>query len=114
MNYVVYRYTISLIVITFYRKSQVYAIPEGKSKIAPGLKYSVLTLFLGLWGVPWGPIRTIQSILINFSGGEYVTESVNKKKYGVTEPDEMWTCPDCAKENPNTSYRCIDCGYKLI
>jgi hypothetical protein len=92
----------------------VYAIPEGKSKITPGLKYSAISLLFGLWGIPWGPVRTFQSMMINFTGGEDVKEKVTKEMYGVTEPDETWTCPECTKENSNTSYRCKDCGYKLI
>lgn len=70
MKYVVYYYSVSLLFVTFYRKSQVYAIPNGKSRIIPGLKYSLISFIFGWWGFPWGPIRTLQSIVTNFGGGE--------------------------------------------
>lgn len=70
MDYVVYYYSVSLFLVTFHRKSQVYKIPKGKSRIIPGLKYSLISFIFGWWGFPWGPIRTLQSLSINFRGGE--------------------------------------------
>jgi predicted PurR-regulated permease PerM len=35
-----------------------------------GLIYSLVTLVFGWWGVPWGPIYTIQSLYKNMRGGE--------------------------------------------
>jgi len=34
-----------------------------------GLPYSFLTFLLGWWGIPWGPLYTVQSIIRNFRGG---------------------------------------------
>ncbi len=36
-----------------------------------GLKSSIITLFTGWWGVPWGPIYSIGSILSNGFGGKH-------------------------------------------
>ena len=30
------------------------------------------------WGIPWGPIWTIQSLAVNFRGGKDVTDAVVK------------------------------------
>jgi hypothetical protein len=35
-----------------------------------------LSAFLGWWGIPWGPIYTIQSLSKNISGGKDVTDQV--------------------------------------
>lgn len=41
-----------------------------------GLGYSLLTLCLGWWGIPWGPIYSIGSLYTNFTGGKDVTQEV--------------------------------------
>jgi hypothetical protein len=35
-----------------------------------GLIYSMATLVFGWWGIPWGPVYTIQSLYKNVRGGE--------------------------------------------
>jgi hypothetical protein len=40
------------------------------------LPFTLLSLVLGWWGIPWGPIYTIQSVVINFQGGKDVTKEV--------------------------------------
>jgi len=40
------------------------------------LKFTILTMLLGWWGIPWGPIYTIGSIFRNLSGGVDVTQEV--------------------------------------
>jgi hypothetical protein len=37
--------------------------------VKAGLLYSFGTLLLGWWGIPWGPIYTVQAIARNFRGG---------------------------------------------
>jgi hypothetical protein len=41
----------------------------GSCSVRAGLPYSFGTLLLGWWGIPWGPIYTVQSINRNFRGG---------------------------------------------
>jgi len=72
-RFVVYQYTISIIVMTFRRSSAVHFVPAGSSAVAKGLPYTILTLLAGWWGIPWGPIYTIGSLAKNLSGGENVT-----------------------------------------
>ena len=74
---VCYQYSISLLVITFRRSTDVYFIPAGESAAARGLPWFLLSLVAGWWGIPWGPIFTIQSLITNFKGGKDVTASVS-------------------------------------
>lgn len=41
-------------------------------RVTAGLPYSFCTFLLGWWGIPWGPIYTVQSIYRNFQGGVVV------------------------------------------
>ena len=75
-QFVIFQYCISIIVITFRRNSDVYFVRANESAGAKGFKYSLLTLLLGWWGIPWGPIYSIGSLLINFKGGKDVTQEV--------------------------------------
>jgi hypothetical protein len=38
-------------------------------RISAGLPYSLGTVLLGWWGIPWGPIFTIRCLIENFKGG---------------------------------------------
>jgi hypothetical protein len=73
---VMYQYTISLIVVTLQRSSDIHFIPAHENGVATGLPYTVLSLILGWWGLPWGPIRTIKSIACNLSGGRDITQEL--------------------------------------
>jgi hypothetical protein len=75
-RFVVYYYTVSILVMTYRRGSDVYYIPPGRSRIMPGLPWTLLSLLTGWWGVRWGPIYTIQSLWINLTGGKDVTEEI--------------------------------------
>ena len=75
---VVYQFCISIVLITFKRNSDIYVISDGESSFAKGLKYTFLTLLLGWWGIPWGPIYTVSAIFTNCRGGKDVTqETIN-------------------------------------
>ncbi|PYX47366.1 MAG: hypothetical protein DMG79_14150 [Acidobacteria bacterium] len=71
---VCYQYCISLLVITFRRSSDAYYIPAGESSVTKGLPWTLLSVVMGWWGIPWGPIFTIQSLITNFKGGKDLTE----------------------------------------
>lgn len=79
MKHVIYRYAISLGIVTFYRASHAYRVSGKREAIFRGLPYSFLSLLLGWWAIPWGPIRTIQSLIVNFGGGETVSEPTNAR-----------------------------------
>jgi hypothetical protein len=75
-KFVIYQYCISLLIITFKRSSNIYFIRHEENAIVKGLTYTLISLVLGWWGVPWGPIYTIQSVWVNFNGGKDVTREV--------------------------------------
>lgn len=75
-RFVMYQYCISVLIVTFKRPSNIYFIRPEESSVTKGLGFSALTLLLGWWGIPWGPIYTIQSLWTNFNGGKDVTSEV--------------------------------------
>jgi hypothetical protein len=70
---VCYQYCISIVVMTFRRSSNVYYVPAGESAVSKGLPWTLLSLVAGWWGIPWGPIFTVQSLVTNFKGGKDIT-----------------------------------------
>ena len=51
-------------------------VREGESPLVKGLPYTLLSLFIGWWGFPWGLIYTPVVIIQNLSGGKDVTAAV--------------------------------------
>jgi hypothetical protein len=78
-KFVVYYYCISLLVITFRRGSDIHFIRSGESRISKGWPWTLLTIGLGWWGIPFGPIFSIQSLFVNLRGGKDVTEEIVSK-----------------------------------
>ena len=76
----VYKYNIHLFLYKYCADSQPYKIKAGRSAILPGLKYSLLTLFLGFWGI-FGGRKSIECIGINFSGGLDYTKEITELDY---------------------------------
>ncbi len=72
-RFVFYKYTISALVITFRRSSDIYLVRPGESRVVKGLRWTALTLLLGWWGIPWGPVWSISSLWANLRGGVDVT-----------------------------------------
>jgi hypothetical protein len=72
-KFVVYQYCVSLVVLTLYRSSAVHFIRSNESAVLHGMKYTLLSLALGWWGIPFGPIMTVAAIAINLCGGRNVT-----------------------------------------
>lgn len=75
-RFVHYMFCVSVLVMTFRRSSQITYIRAGKSRLVPGLGWSLLTFVVGWWGIPWGPIYSIQSIVTNMAGGKDVTAQI--------------------------------------
>ncbi len=72
-KFVIYQYCISVLIMTFKRPSGIYFVRAEESRVMKGLGFTLLSLVLGWWGIPWGPIYTIQSLWVNFHGGKDVT-----------------------------------------
>jgi len=75
-KFVMFTFTISILVMTFRRSSDIYFVKAGESGTIKGLKYTFLSLILGWWGIPWGPIYTLTSLFTNLSGGKNITQEV--------------------------------------
>lgn len=75
-RFVIYLYCISIVVMSFRRASDVQFVRAGRSRIVPGLGWTLMTVLLGWWGVPWGPIFSVQSIYRNLAGGRDVTDQI--------------------------------------
>ena len=76
---VVYQYVISLVVVTFRRNSPLQLVPADSSPAAKSLPWTLLTLLLGWWGIPFGFIWTPMALYKNLKGGIDVTPSVLAK-----------------------------------
>jgi len=77
-KFVIFQYTISVIVLTFRRSSDIYFIPPGGSRLFKGLPFIIISLLFGWWGIPWGPVYTIESLANNFGGGKNVTYELKR------------------------------------
>src|SRR5438093_684538 len=75
-RFVLFECCISLIVITLRRPSPVRFLGPGESGVVQGLPYTVVSLLLGWWGLPWGVIYTPLALLTNLAGGRDVTAEV--------------------------------------
>lgn len=75
-RFVVYSYCISIIVMTFKRPTSIYFLRAGESGFTKGLPFTLISIVFGWWGIPWGPIYTIGSLISNLSGGKNVTGEV--------------------------------------
>lgn len=77
-RFVVYLYTVSVGVMTFRRSSGVYFLKAGQSGWLRALPWTLLTLAAGWWGIPWGPVYSVQSLYTNLTGGRDVTAQLGR------------------------------------
>ena len=75
-KFVMYQWCISVLVMTFKRGTDIYYIKPGENAVVKGLPWTILSLFVGWWGIPWGFIYTPMAIFNNLSGGKDVTYAV--------------------------------------
>lgn len=75
-KFVVFQYCISLIIVTFKRGGDTHFIQPGDSTWQDALAPSLVSLLLGWWGIPWGPVYTVQTVYKNMTGGKDITFEV--------------------------------------
>ena len=75
-KFIVYRYCFSALVVTVMQGTDIYFLRPGQNRISKGIPWILLTLVAGWWGFPWGPIRSMQALWTDFSGGLDVTADV--------------------------------------
>ena len=69
-------FTVSFLVVTFKRTSNVYLIRKDEIASKRSLPFTMISLLLGWWGIPFGPKYTLESIRTNLRGGKDVTDEV--------------------------------------
>ena len=62
--------------MTFKRPTSVYYIPPGQGTVGKSLPFTLISLFFGWWGLPWGFIYTPMALATNLGGGKDVTTEV--------------------------------------
>ncbi len=85
-KFVVFKYAVSILIMTFNPNSEVHYIRPGESTLRFSIGHSILTLVAGWWGVPWGPIYSISSLYHNMRGGKDVTSEVMSQIMSNTVP----------------------------
>ena len=75
-RFVIFQYCISIVVLSFKRVSDIYFVKAEESAFGKGIPFSLISLLLGWWGIPWGFIWTISSLVTNCRGGRDVTAAV--------------------------------------
>jgi hypothetical protein len=69
----IFRYNFSVIVISFQRSSGIQYIRAGHGPGAHAWPWTLLSMVVGWWGIPWGIFFTIQTLYTNCMGGKDVT-----------------------------------------
>jgi hypothetical protein len=94
-RFVLFEYCVSLIFVTLRRPGCIRFVKPGKDTLVHGLPYTLYTLLLGWWGIPWGLVYTPAVLYTNLRGGRDVTREVlaflqeaGPSWPGGTEPEE--------------------------
>jgi hypothetical protein len=77
-RFVQYTWCISLLAVTYRYRSPVCFLCRNQHAFGRGLPYTIITLLLGWWGIPYGPFFTLASVYNNIEGN-CVTASVMKR-----------------------------------
>ena len=64
-----YPYVVSAVVVTFRFESRPHRVRSADGRYVRGIPYLLVSLLLGWWGVPWGPIQTWRAIWDCLNGG---------------------------------------------
>ena len=80
-----YEYCVSLLVCSLRFRSRVYMVCTWEAQYLFGLAYTLLSLLLGWWGVPWGPVLTLRACWVNCCGGTVVTDELERWPNSITE-----------------------------
>lgn len=86
---VTFSYTISLIVVSIKKSTDAYFISKDENYFFKSLPFTILSLVFGWWGIPWGPIYTISSLIKNLSGGKDISYDVlNELKQSIRRAED--------------------------
>jgi hypothetical protein len=71
-----FEFCFSLLFVTLRRQSPIYLTHSWQERYLRGLWFSLLSLLLGPWGVPWGFLWTPWAMWVNTTGGVDCTGEV--------------------------------------
>ena len=63
-----YQFCTSFLIVSF-KQPTAFILENSQSKAGVNFICSIVTLIFGWWGIPWGPIYTVQTIFRNLRGG---------------------------------------------
>ena len=86
-RFVSFSYCVSVFLVTFRRSSGVIYLPPETTALWVGSRYLLVSLLLGWWALPWGPIYAVGCIWQALRGGADCTSQI------VEEMDLIF--PDC-------------------
>jgi hypothetical protein len=66
---VYYELCVSVVFVTLRRPSRVHKLRRREWGVVRGLPYTLVSLLVGWWGVPWGLIYTPLTLWTNLTGG---------------------------------------------
>lgn len=81
-RFVIFQYCFSVLVMTFKRPSPLMFLRGDEDGARHAVNYSLISLAAGWWGIPWGPIWTIATVISNARGGKDLTAAVLTEKLG--------------------------------
>jgi len=73
---VFFEYCISFVFFTLRHSSPVYFLRRDQWGWSRGLPYTLISLLVGWWGLPWGIVYTPLTVLANLAGGRDITAEV--------------------------------------
>ena len=88
-KFVIFEYTVSILVMTFKRPTDVYFLRAGESHWGKSMPFTILTAIAGWWGLPWGLIYTPMAIYTNLSGGKDVTHEIMASFGAEIKPEKL-------------------------
>lgn len=88
-KFVMFQYCISVLIMTFKRRSSVYFVRAGEGTAGAAFGYTSLSLLFGWWGIPWGIIYTLETLAVNLGGGKDVTKEVLATILSVAQQYEI-------------------------
>lgn len=96
-RFVTFRYCISIFIMTFLRESDIHFVRPGDGTAGRSFGYTLATLAFGWWGMPWGPIHSINALYTNLRGGRDVTAEV----FEVIAPIKPIPAPPPSRSAPS-------------
>lgn len=91
LRYAFFLYTVSVLLATFKQASG--GLLCARCRFTRSLGLNLVTGFLGWWGIPWGPIYSLQSLLQNAIGGvqpkELNANLLAMQAYGLYQQGEF-------------------------